>query len=180
VAKIKKKTVKRIRPPLKERLTKSNALVDSLREQLPKEVLEPVKRPVGRPTDYLPEFCEEVVNFMRLGYSREATAGHLEIDSDTLRAWEKKYPEFSRAIKQGVELSRKFWEATAINHITHTAKGTQLNSTAWIFNMKNRFNWTDKKEVELGEQTRKGFGFKLDISPDMLDETPDAIEEVND
>jgi transposase len=177
VAKIKKKTVKRVRPPIKERVAKSNAFVDALREQMPKEVLEPVKKPFGRPTKYEPEFCEEVVDFMAKGYSKEAVAGHLQIDSDTLKEWNKKYPDFSTALKQGVELSRKFWEATAINHITHTAKGTQLNSTAWIFNMKNRFNWTDKKEVELGEQTRKGFGFKLDISPDMLDETPDAIEE---
>lgn len=130
----------------------------------------------GRPTKYLPEFCDKVIEVMAKGYSKEAVAGHLGIHKDTLYQWEKAHGDFSDALKTGLELSRMFWEKTAIDNLVYSPKGKKADAVLWIFNMKNRFNWTDKKEVELGEQTRKGFGFKLDISPDMLDDSPDAIE----
>lgn len=133
--------------------------------------------PFGRPTKYNPDFCDVVREVMAKGYSKEAVAGHLQISKDTLYAWEKEHKDFSDALKHGVELSRKFWEKIALDHITHTAKGKQLNSTVWIFNMKNRFGWSDKKEIELGEKTAKSFGFKLDVLPEAVDEAPDTPEE---
>lgn len=133
---------------------------------------------IGRPTKYSPEFCDMVLEVMSQGYSKEAVAGHLEISKDTLYNWEKEHKDFSDALKRGVELSRVFWEKIGIEHITHFAKsGKQLNATAWIFNMKNRFSWTDKKEVDVGEVTKKTFGFKLDVSPDFIDDNPEVPPE---
>jgi transposase len=130
----------------------------------------PEKRKVGRPTKYEPEFCERVVEFMAKGYSKEAVAGELWITKDTLYEWEKRYPEFSDALKQGVELSRKFWEKTAIDNIVYSQKGRKADAVLWIFNMKNRFGWSDKKEIELGEKTAKKFAFALDVAPELIDE----------
>lgn len=131
----------------------------------------------GRPSKYEPEFCQRVIDFMAKGYSKEACAGELNIMKSTLYEWEKAHEDFSNALKQGVELSRLFWEDIALKHITHTAKGKQLNSTVWIFNMKNRFGWSDKKEIELGEKAAKSFGFKLDVLPESVDQAPDMPEE---
>jgi DNA-binding XRE family transcriptional regulator len=135
------------------------------------------KRPVGRPTKYDPAFCQRVIDFMAQGFSKEAVAGELHIHKETLYEWEKAHKDFSDSLKQGVELSRKFWEKIALDHLTHTAKGKQLNSTVWIFNMKNRFAWSDKKEIDIGEKTAKTFGFKLDVAPDLLDEAASGDEE---
>lgn len=98
---------------------------------------------VGRPTKYKKEYCEVAINVMKRGFSKEAVAGHLHISKDTLYRWVNKHKEFSDAIKRGVEYSRIFWEELGIEMVT----AGQGNSTAWIFNMKNRFSWKDKKEL---------------------------------
>ena len=38
----------------------------------------------GRPTKYNPAFCEEAIEVMKKGFSKEAVAGHLGISCDTL------------------------------------------------------------------------------------------------
>ena len=140
-------------------------------KRMPKYTTERTGR--GRPTKYEPEFCERVIEFMSKGYSKEACAGELEITKDTLYQWEKAHPDFSDSLKAGLELSRKFWEKTAIENIVYNQKGKKADAVLWIFNMKNRFGWTDKKEIEIGQETRKQFGFKLDVNPDLVDETPE-------
>ena len=122
----------------------------------------------GRPSGYKPEYCDTVIEVMRQGYSKEAVAGHLEISKDTLYQWEKAHADFSDALKRGVELSRIFWERTALETITHRKDTTQLNSTSWIFNMKNRFGWKDKTEISADEATKKSFGFSLDQKPEEI------------
>ena len=131
----------------------------------------PAKR--GRPTKYDPDFCQIAVDAMAKGFSKEAVAGHLQISKDTLYAWIKLYPDFSYAIKEGLELSRMFWENLGIEHVTHTKASKQLNSTVWLFNMKNRFNWADKIETKNEDTTdkpKKTFAFTLDEAPANDDE----------
>ena len=129
----------------------------------------------GRPTKYDPKFCETVKEVMAKGFSKEAVAGHLKINKDTLYKWVERHEEFANAIKDGMELSRLFWESIAINHLTHTKNSKQLNSVVWLFNMKNRFNWTDKKEIELGEKTTSNI--KLAYSLDSESEEEESVEE---
>jgi transposase len=89
-----------------------------------------------------------IIDHMEKGYSKDSIAGLLRISRDTLYQWVKKYSDFSDTIKEGEELSRLFWEQKANDHLTHYKDGKQLNSTVWIFNMKNRFGWRDKIDVE--------------------------------
>jgi hypothetical protein len=170
MAKVKKKTIRK-RPKKSESIEKSNARLAEITEALD---LKPVKKN-GRPTKYEAWMDAEVEAALARGLSKEACAGVLGICADTLFRWIKENESFSYAIKRGQEMSRLFWEDAAMKHLTYSPKGKRIESTLWIFNMKNRFNWTDKKEVdvEVGPNTRKAFGFKLDISPDLLDESPD-------
>lgn len=116
------------------------------------------KRPVGRPTKYDPAFCEMAIEFMAEGYSKEALAGHLQISEDTLYEWIKVHKDFSEAIKIASKRSQLKWEKIGIDNILSTSEfdaqtkissNKALNSSVWIFNMKNRFGWNDKKEVDL-------------------------------
>ena len=130
------------------------------------------RRLKGRPTKYDPAFCEIVVECMSKGFSKEAVAGHLHIHKDTLYEWIKKYPNFSDAINIGVELSRLHWEGTAIDYKTFTQKsGKRIEATTWIFNMKNRFGWTDKKEVLTEEKPQRNLNlaFNTNEDPNQLD-----------
>ena len=116
----------------------------------------------GRPTIYKPEFCELLIDHMVKGYSYESFAGLIGVSKQTIYDWEKANSEFLDAKKIGVEKSRLFWETQGIEGIYTTEVFTQdengststkkaLNSSVWIFNMKNRFKdeWKDKQETEL-------------------------------
>ena len=105
--------------------------------------------PGGRPTKYKPEYCEKVIEHMGQGLSFESFAGTIGVNQDTLHEWCKRHEEFSESKKIGREKSRIFWEKLGIDGATGRLQ--YFNAATWIFNMKNRFNWTDKQELSTGE-----------------------------
>ena len=110
-------------------------------------------RPHGRPSKYKPEYDQMLIDHMASGLSYESFAGAVSVCDDTLREWEKVHPSFSASKKEGFAKNRIFWEKLGINHITHVdskfESSPKLNSTVYIFNMKNRFprEWRDRVEV---------------------------------
>lgn len=107
----------------------------------------------GRPTKYKKENCELLIKHMEKGFSYESFAGLIGVSKQTIYDWEKQYPEFLDAKEVGVEKSRIFWENLGIQNIINESFGQNmgsksLNSTVWIFNMKNRFQWRDKQPDE--------------------------------
>lgn len=118
--------------------------------------------PAGRPTSYEERFCEMLIDHMAQGFSYESFAGLVGVSKQTIYDWEKANPQFLYSKKIGVEKSRLFWETQGIEGIYTTETFEQdengsrstkkaLNSSVWIFNMKNRFKdeWREKQETEL-------------------------------
>lgn len=99
-----------------------------------------IKLAVGRPTVYRAEICDQVIELMKEGRSKNAVASILGIHVDTIYDWCDKYPEFSEAIKKGVMLSEAWWE----EHGRLNLHNRDFNSTLWYMNMKNRFGWRDR------------------------------------
>lgn len=99
-----------------------------------------------RPTKYKPEYCKELIDFMSEGYSLEAFCGHIGIVKDTLYNWFKQHKDFSDAKKKALAKSLLWWEKQGIKAVSGENK--DVNSTVWIFNMKNRHGWKDKQEVD--------------------------------
>lgn len=109
----------------------------------------------GRPSKFPDNDKEKQALFDKMialfseGMSKTEVAVNLNIALSTFYEWEKTYPEFSEAIKEGLAHSQSWWEKIARdNLLNHT--GTSFNNTSWIFNMKNRFrqDWSDRTEVE--------------------------------
>jgi len=69
----------------------------------------------------------------------------------TLREREATIQDF---FEQAKAISEAWWENKARTMLTHE-KGITFETSAWIFNMKNRFNWRDTKPeaVQSLEQT---------------------------
>jgi len=101
----------------------------------------------GQPTKYRPEYCEALIAHMKTGLSYTTFCNHCNCCVDTLYEWEKQHPEFSEAKKRAFAAGQEFWELAGINGIFAEDKGPKLNASAWIFNMKNRFKWTDRQDV---------------------------------
>lgn len=103
---------------------------------------------VGRPTDYRPEYCEQVIATMREGISLTAFAGGIGVSRATINNWMEKYPQFLEAVNIG-KASAAAWYNLQAKRIVEEG-GTSAQSTLIIFGLKNMDSesWKDKQEVE--------------------------------
>lgn len=101
----------------------------------------------GRKSKYRPEMCDELVASMERGLSFEASCGAMRISKDTGYNYVKLHPEFALAKELGESLGQHFWENEAIENLWIPKDGGKFNATTFVFTMKNRFGWRDKKEI---------------------------------
>jgi hypothetical protein len=99
--------------------------------------------PGGRPTKYLPEFCEKVVEVGGQGLSLTAFAGTIGVARSTINEWMAEYPEFSEATKRHAAARTAYLERTLLS----SEQGPKV--TARIFALKNAApeEWSDMHRV---------------------------------
>lgn len=95
----------------------------------------PAPRPQGRPTDYVPAFCQRVIELGSQGKSKAQIARDLGIVRQTLDNWAHQHPEFMDALKISREAALAWWEDQG----QYALRADKFNATAFIFQMKNRF-----------------------------------------
>lgn len=118
--------------------------------------------PAGRPTDYKKEMLPKIIKLMQEGGSKTEVCAMLDISRETLRDWTDKdstrfKKELSDTIKRGVELSKAWWIKNGRTNLTNK----DFNYTGWYMNMKNRFKWADKRELDV---TTGGEPIQLNIN----------------
>lgn len=130
---------------------------------------ETIKRPVGRPSKYKPEYCENIIEYFTRPLIKNVVtktitkgdgseevveeikgvapatifgfAASIDVSIDTINEWTRVHPEFSDAVSKA--------KAIQANHlITNASEGLVPNSFA-IFMMKNITNWVDKVESKV-------------------------------
>ena len=108
---------------------------------------------MGRPPDYKPEYCEQLIKHMQDGFSYESFAASIGTHRSTLYNWEKQYPEFLDTKKIAMEMCQFWWEKAGKDGLYSVfgedEKGRRaeiekcISPSLWIFNMKARFRWKD-------------------------------------
>lgn len=66
------------------------------------------------------------------------------ISNSLWNRWMKEEKKFSTTVKRGRILSAAWWEKKGRLNID----SKEFNSGLWFMNMKNRFGWADKKEID--------------------------------
>jgi hypothetical protein len=123
----------------------------------------------GRPTKYSPKLCELLPAMFANGESVVEVCAELGIHKDTFFEWVKIHPDFSDSYKKGLELSAAWW--TRLGRFGSMGK-MRLQPATWIFNMKNRFKWTDRQELNVPE------GLQVDVATLSPEERRQRIAEL--
>ena len=99
--------------------------------------------PLGRPTKYRPEYCQQVKDFMATGKSLTAYAGYIDVSRETVYEWERSIPAFSDAVK-----TARAKRVNALEDDLLQMEGSKI--TARIFALKNACpdEWREKQQVE--------------------------------
>lgn len=98
----------------------------------------------------LPEGWEQtILELSSEGASIIELAVELGISRDTFYELSKRDNTFSDTVKKCKDLSEAWWTRKGRKNL----ENKDFNYTGWYMNMKNRFNWADKQEVD---HTTKG------------------------
>lgn len=105
--------------------------------------------PAGRPSDYQPEFCDQVIELGKIGYSPAQMAAHFDIARDTLNNWAEAHPEFLAALNRAKVHCQAWWEAKGMDGLDKPG----FNAAVWKKSVEARFR---EDYTERQEQTHKG------------------------
>lgn len=173
----------------------------------PKAPAPPEKKPIGRPTEYDPKYCEMLIEHMGQGGTFKGFAGKLRHTEQTLYNWLKQFPEFLESKKIGECMSEdwyvnmgKMMMAGQIRRVKserpvlidgkpmYDKDGKVLmereyeyttgGQSTWIFTMKNMHKWRDRVDHNLAGQLPDGDGTPaVPISFDFADMTRERAME---
>ena len=105
------------------------------------------KHPGGRPTDYRPEYCDQIIALGKRGMSKAQMAREFNVTRDTLDNWAKAHPEFLASFTHARDLSLAQWEDRG-----ETGLGLAgFNGNLYAKIMAARFpgDYSDHKKVEV-------------------------------
>ena len=85
---------------------------------------------------------------MAIGKSIKSFAAAIGVNSNTVKKWAERHPEFGKALELAKEASEGYWEEVAHGQATGEIKGG--STAALTFLMKNQFSesYKDKQEIE--------------------------------
>jgi len=103
----------------------------------------------GRPkktlNDLPKNWKDKIVKLKKEGASDVEVRAELNISVDLWERFIKEIEEFSETIKRGEDLCRGWWLKKGRTNL----ENRQFSAVLWYMNMKNRFGWKDKSEIEM-------------------------------
>ena len=111
--------------------------------------MEATKNPVGRPTDYKPEYCDKVIELGKEGMSHAEIAAELGVCRNTLYNWAEVHPEFLSASTRARDLAQAWFER--IGRVNMVSPTPGFSAPLWAKQVSCRFpaDYTDKTKQEV-------------------------------
>lgn len=102
---------------------------------------------MARPTEYRPEYCDQVIAWGEEGKSVTWMAAKLDVSKQTVHNWAAANPEFLDALTRAKTKAQAFWEDLGQSGMYTPA----FNASVYTKSMAARFpeDWRENKGVEL-------------------------------
>lgn len=107
----------------------------------------PAKRPIGRPSKYRPEYCDEIIDLGKDGKSIAQMAAHFDVDKASVFRWAEEHEDFRTAFARAKTHSQKWWEDQAQKNLSDR----NFNAQLWLKSVASRFrdDYTERTQTEL-------------------------------
>jgi hypothetical protein len=92
------------------------------------------KPKIGRPTKFLPEYCQLVVERMGQGFSLTAFAGSIGVATDTVYGWKATHSAFSEAVSRA-RAAQVLWLEQKLMRSMRSQDGVETKAT--LFALRN-------------------------------------------
>jgi len=99
----------------------------------------------GRPTDYLPEYCDLLVQRAAEGASLTEFCAEVGICRQTLHNWKDRHSEFLDAYTRAGIVGQAYWEKWLR---TEGMMDSKANAPLVKLYFANRFGWSDKQDLQ--------------------------------
>ena len=111
-----------------------------------------IPRPVGRPSEYRPEYCDTAIELGKTGASKVEIAVEIGVDRKTLDRWMEAHPEFRHALTRALDLSQVWWERKGRDNL----EADRFQASMWSRSMAARFpdDWREKQDVDLNAKVQ--------------------------
>lgn len=138
---------------------------------------------LGRASEYKEEYCDQLIEHMASGLSFESFSAVIGVHRATLYEWVKIHDAFNDAKRIGTDKNLHWWEKQGRDGLFEekdavSEKGVpyasrSINTSLWIFNMKNRHLWKDKQDDKKTIYIKRDKDMQ-DISDEELDASLDG------
>jgi hypothetical protein len=110
-----------------------------------------IAKKLGRTSLYKPEYCKQVIEMGKLGYSKEQMAAKLNVSWGSLDNWAKQSPEFLLAMRTAIQEELSYWEQLGLKHVLEMPGTQRLNGNVYNKIMAARFpaKYSERSKVEL-------------------------------
>jgi hypothetical protein len=134
----------------------------------------------GRPSGFLPEYCDRLIALCKQGYSFSACAAEFGISRRTLYHWEETIPAFAAAKEVAEAQSLRFWEGLAIEASRGGLSGQTKGSAAVIIHqICNRFPQLYRQRVEIDDKREKAGDLQALTDTQLASEIEELTAVVN-
>lgn len=102
---------------------------------------------------YKKEFARDLPKMFANGESVAEVCINLGVSRRAFYDWVEKHPDFAKAYDDGKLYAEAWWSKLGR---AGAAGKVDIQPTVWIFNMKNKFGWTDKTEQRVDHTSSDG------------------------
>jgi len=105
------------------------------------------KRPVGRPSKYLPEYCEQIIELGKQGKSIAQMASFFDVDKASIFRWSEEHEDFRTSLARARAHSQTWWEDKCQGNLADK----NFNAQLWLKSVTARFkdDYTDQLKTEI-------------------------------